>query len=234
MSIINNGHYQTKSRPIRAGTPDGYVVPVKCTCVVHVARWQLRHVAVYRNAGLTVAIYITGKSRTRPKRGVYCIAKNVGSSKVVPEMPNTKLPFALLIMRLSIAAFFGAWTSLKFLRPEWFENVFQNAYGLEFISQEMAWVVGLTQVAIVVAFTVGFRRTYSYALLGLMQAAGVIGSIPSLINYTQYPNNLMWAAIPALGSAIALFLLRDYDKYSIDGWRRSRDQDANHRGRDAQ
>ncbi|MEP2639992.1 hypothetical protein [Roseobacter sp.] len=142
-------------------------------------------------------------------------------------MPETKLSFSLLIMRLSIAAFFGAWTSLKFLRPEWFENVFQNAYGLAFISQGMAWAVGLVQVAIVVAFAVGFMRTYSYAVMGLMQAAGVVGSIPSLMNYTQYPNNLMWAAVPALGSVVALFLLRDYDIYSVDGWRKSRSQAAN-------
>jgi len=141
-------------------------------------------------------------------------------------MPETRLNFSLLIMRLSIAAFFGAWTSLKFLRPEWFENVFQNAYGLEFISREMAWAVGLFQVVIVVAFALGFMRVFSYAALGLMQAAGVVGSLPNLMNYTQYPNNLMWAAVPALGSVIALFLLRDYDRYSIDAWRKSRTQAA--------
>lgn len=137
-------------------------------------------------------------------------------------MPQTKLSISLLIMRLSIAAFFGAWTSLKFLRPEWFENVFQNTYGLAFASSSMAWIVGVVQVFLVLAFAVGAWRTVSYAALGLMQAAGVMGSIPSLMNYTQYPNNLMWAAVPALGSVIALFLLRDYDRYSIDGLRAAR------------
>lgn len=139
-------------------------------------------------------------------------------------MPDLKLSISLLIMRLSIAAFFGVWTSLKFFRPEWFENVFQNLYGLEFVSRDLAWIVGTVQVLVVVAFALGAWRGVSYAILGLMQAAGVLGSMPNLMNYTQYPNNLMWAAVPALGSVVALYILRNYDYFSVDGWRRSRVQ----------
>jgi hypothetical protein len=40
------------------------------------------------------------------------------------------------------------------------------------------------------------------------------------MNYTTYPNNLMWAAVPALGAAIALFIMREYDEFSIDGARK--------------
>jgi len=75
---------------------------------------------------------------------------------------------------------------------------------------------------IVLAFVLGFMRSLSYAALALMQAAGVLASIPNLMNFTQYPNNLMWAAVPALGSAIALFVLREYDHFTIDGWRKAR------------
>ncbi|MBB3995703.1 putative membrane protein YphA (DoxX/SURF4 family) [Sulfitobacter undariae] len=137
-------------------------------------------------------------------------------------MHDKKISLSLLILRLSIGAFFGVWSSLKFYRPEWFENVFKNAYGLEFVTSHMGTAVGIVQVVIVVAFVLGFMRSLSYAVLALMQAAGVLASIPNLINFTQYPNNLMWAAVPALGAAIALFLLREYDTYTIDGWRKAR------------
>jgi uncharacterized membrane protein YphA (DoxX/SURF4 family) len=135
---------------------------------------------------------------------------------------NVKLSISLLIIRLSIAAFFTAWSSLKFFRPEWFENVFRNFYGLEFASRDMSAAVGIVQLLIVLAFVLGYKRGLSYAVLALMQGAGVLGSIPNLINFTQYPNNLMWAAVPALGAAIALFILREHDGFTIDGQRQSR------------
>lgn len=137
-------------------------------------------------------------------------------------MPETKISIALLIMRLTLAAFFGVWSSLKFFRPSWFENVFQNTYGLDFASKDMSAIVGVIQILIVLAFVLGAYRTLSYAALGLMQAAGVLGSLPNLMNFTSYPNNLMWAAVPALGAVVALFILRDYDRFTVDGWRQAR------------
>jgi len=137
-------------------------------------------------------------------------------------MTDAKLSLSLLIIRLSIAAFFGVWTSLKFYRPEWFENVFQNIYGLDFATRDLSSLVGFAQAAIVVLFLVGLWRTLSYGALVLMQGAGVIGSIPSLLDFTSYPNNLMWAAVPALGAAIALFILRNEDRFTIDGLRGKR------------
>lgn len=132
---------------------------------------------------------------------------------------DPKISLSLLIMRLSIAAFFGAWTSLKFTRPEWFENVFQNFYGLSFVSGQMAAIVGGLQLLLLLVFVLGVKRTISYGIMALMQAAGVLASIPNLMNLTQYPNNLMWAAVPALGCVVGLFLLRNYDRYTVDGLR---------------
>ncbi len=136
-----------------------------------------------------------------------------------------KLSISLLIIRLSIAAFFTAWSSLKFYRPEWFENVFRNFYGLEFASRDMSAFVGVVQLLIVLAFVLGFKRTISYAVLALMQGAGVLGSIPNLMNFAQYPNNLMWAAVPAFGAAVALFIMREHDEFTVDGWQSSRKSD---------
>lgn len=135
-------------------------------------------------------------------------------------MKNLKLASSLLIIRLTIAAFFTAWSSLKFYRPEWFENVFTNMYGLDFVTQDLSTYVGIVQLLLVAVFALGLWRTLSYGSLMLMQGAGVIGSLPNLMTYTNYPNNLMWAAVPALGAAVALFIMRHDDEISVDGFRK--------------
>jgi len=132
------------------------------------------------------------------------------------KMINHRLATSLMIIRITIAAFFGAWASLKFYRPEWFENVFTNMYGLEFVTRDASTYVGAAQVLLVFLFLIGMWRTFSYGALVLMQGAGILGSIPNLINYTSYPNNLMWAAVPAFGAAVALFIMRQEDAYTID------------------
>lgn len=135
-------------------------------------------------------------------------------------MTNHRLAASLMIIRLTIAAFFVAWASLKFYRPEWFENVFTNNYGLEFATRDASMFVGIAQMVLVALFAFGVWRTFSYGSLALMQGAGILGSVPNLMNYTNYPNNLMWAAVPAFGAAIALFIMRHDDAYTIDGWRK--------------
>ncbi|MBT8152549.1 hypothetical protein KMP13_01290 [Epibacterium ulvae] len=134
-------------------------------------------------------------------------------------MEKSKLALALLIMRLSAAAFMIAWTSLKFRVPQSFENIFHKFYGLHFVTQDLAWIVGGIQMLIVLAFAIGILRTYTYGAVLLMHGVGTLSSIPNLIDYTTYPNQLMWAAVPTLGSMVALFLLRADDQFSVDGMR---------------
>jgi len=77
---------------------------------------------------------------------------------------QTRFNVALLIMRLSIAAFLAVWASLKFYRPEWMGNVFRNTYkmtwlkkdvgfdilGIEFGFVDIAYAVGSLQMLIVI------------------------------------------------------------------------------------
>jgi len=134
-------------------------------------------------------------------------------------MYDKKISISLLILRLSFAAFFGVWSSLKFFRPEWFAAVSEKFYGLDAVSASVTTIVGIVQILIVIAFALGFKRTLSYGALILMHATGVLSSIPNLMNFTQYPNNLMWAAVPALAAVVVLFVLREYDEYTVDGQR---------------
>jgi len=125
---------------------------------------------------------------------------------------------ALFLIRITIGAFFAVWASLKFYRPEWMAKICQEAYGLPFITKDHSFTLGIAQMAIVIFFILGLKRTFSYGLIVAMHCVGVAASIPHLIKFTHYPSNLLWTAVPTLGAAIALFLLRKYDIYSIDGW----------------
>lgn len=114
------------------------------------------------------------------------------------------------------------WASLKFYRPEWMVNVFRNVYGQAWVTQDLAFLVGGLQMAIVIAFLIGFARKYVYGFIVLMHATGVIGSYANLINFTKYPNNLLWTSVATLGALIALFLLRESDNlFSVSGRRKA-------------
>ncbi len=134
-----------------------------------------------------------------------------------------KIEIALLILRLSIGAFLAVWASLKFLRPEWMVNIFRGSYGQAWVTQDMAFLVGTLQAIIVLAFLIGFARTITYGFVTLMHATGVIASIPSLINFTKYPSNLLWTSVATLGALIALFILRDLDNLFSVSARRNKD-----------
>lgn len=130
---------------------------------------------------------------------------------------------ALLTLRVGIGAFMAVWASLKFYRPGWMVNVFTKTYGLEWVTQDMAFAVGSIQIIIVIAFITGFLRTWSYGMVLAMHATGVIGSLSSLMNFTRFPNNLLWTSVATLTALIALFLLRNQDNLlSIDGWRKKK------------
>ena len=143
-------------------------------------------------------------------------------------MENRRIEVSLFIIRVTAAIFLGLWATLKFHHPEWTQNIFKGAYrlkdfGLENLPAEVSYMLGGLQILIVLAFACGILRTWTYGLMMLMSAAGVLGSLGSIVNfndqgeliaaYARYPRNLMLTSIPTLGALIALFILRDQDNF---------------------
>jgi len=131
-------------------------------------------------------------------------------------------------MRLTAAFFLGMWATLKFHHPEWQRNIFANFYKVDFvtISDALSYGLGTLQLVIVAAFAMGLWRFWTYGIVLLMSAAGVLGSLGSLVEYFNYPKNLMLTSIPTLGALIALFLLRDMDNlWSLSGKGKSHSED---------
>jgi len=82
--------------------------------------------------------------------------------------------------------------------------------------------VGLIQAFLILLFIIGMYRTLSYAIIVVMHGTGVVGTVLSgaLLNFTKYPNNLLWTSVATLAALIALWILRDLDIFTIDGWRK--------------
>lgn len=129
-------------------------------------------------------------------------------------MEHTKrIQAGLLIIRVTAAIFLGLWATLKFHHPEWQRNIFEGAYNIGFltITDNLSYFLGTVQIIIILAFVSGFKRNWTYAIVALMSAAGVLGSLGSLMTYYNYPKNLMLTSIPTLGALIALYIMRDLD-----------------------
>ena len=133
---------------------------------------------------------------------------------------DRRIEIALLIIRITAAIFMGLWATLKFHHPEWQRNIFEGAYNISFftVTDNLSYFLGTVQIIIILAFVSGFMRTWTYGLVMLMSAAGVLGSLGSFMTYYNYPKNLMLTSIPTLGALMALFILRDMDNlFSLSG-----------------
>lgn len=122
---------------------------------------------------------------------------------------QTRLPIALLALRLSLALVFAAWAADKFVNPEHGQAVFQGFYGLAAASPTLVYAAGAVQAVLVAAFALGIARTWSYGAVLIMHA---VTTAVSWKAYLGLDNILFFSAWPMLAGLIALWLLRDEDQ----------------------
>lgn len=134
--------------------------------------------------------------------------------------PDMRLRLALAIMRLSIGAFFLVWSLEKILAPEVTQRVFATFYFIGTLPIPAAVAIGIVQTVVVLAFTAGAFKTWTYGALLAMHAFSVLSTWERLGNPYEPPNHLFWAGVPVLGALVALFLLRKADTWlSVAGGR---------------
>lgn len=123
-----------------------------------------------------------------------------------------KLQISLAIIRIFTAIFFLVWSLRKIIQPESTQGIFSKFYMME-VSQLFSYVAGTIQTLLVIAFLVGLFKTWTYGAILGMHIVSVLSTYKQLFNPYESPNTLFWAAVPALGGLIALFLLRDKDEF---------------------
>jgi len=127
-----------------------------------------------------------------------------------PRLSHPNLPLALLILRLTVGAFFLIWAVEKIVAPEAAILVSETFYGTT-PDRTTLLAVGVAQLVLIGVFLAGLWKTLSYGALLAIHAASVATTWERLINPYELPNHLFWAGVPVLALMLALFLLREAD-----------------------
>lgn len=122
-----------------------------------------------------------------------------------------RLPLALLALRLSIFLVMLVWTVDKFVNSAHSAKVYAHYYFIGGLESTAFSIIGLAELALIVAFVAGFKKRITYGAVLLLH------TVSTLASYQQYQmpyekvNILFFAAWPMLAACFALYLLRDSD-----------------------
>lgn len=136
-----------------------------------------------------------------------------------------RLPISLLLLRLSLGLVMMVWAFDKILNPGHGAAVLEGFYGLAGVGEQVIRIMGFAQALIVLAFLLGFAKTWTYGAVLLMHA------VTTLVSWSAYlkplENILFFSAWPMLAGLVTLFLLRAEDRIaSFGGWQTEPDARA--------
>ena len=129
---------------------------------------------------------------------------------------NRKLAWCLLWLRLGVASVFVMWTVDKFVNPEHAAAVFKKFYAIDGLSSALSYGVGAVQSLLVICFTIGLFRTFSYGIILILHTISVVSSYKAYLDPWTYPHLLFFAALPMLAACVTLWWLRSYDLITVD------------------
>ena len=141
---------------------------------------------------------------------------------------DQRIAAALLILRLFLGMFLLQWSVEKLILPSATIRIAQNFYGVS-LPQAGSYALGAAELVLSLALLFGLYRTISYGLALLVHTVTVIVSWRQLLDpygLAKLGNHLWIATWPTWGAFVALFLMRDWDVYSLDGWRQSQSGSA--------
>ncbi len=119
------------------------------------------------------------------------------------------LSLSLLLLRLGIAIVMGVWAADKFVNPGHGQAVLESFYGLDGTQFSLVTLIGVVQALVVVVFTIGAFRSWSYGVVLVMHGVTTLASWKQYLD--AFDNLLFFAAWPVFAAWIALFLLRKHD-----------------------
>ncbi len=136
---------------------------------------------------------------------------------------DRRAAIALLILRFFLGIFLLEWSVEKLILPSATARIAQSFYGMP-LPIEASYALGIAELILSLGLLFGAYRTFSYGLSLLVHTITAAVSWRQLIDpygLAKVGNHLWIATWPALGAFVALFLMRDRDAYTIDGWRAS-------------
>lgn len=126
---------------------------------------------------------------------------------------SKKLAVSLFSLRVSVAIVMLIWTIDKFVRPEHAAGVFKDFYFLRDVSNVTMYFIGIVEVLIVLCFTAGLFKKYSYGIVLALHAISTFSSFKQYLSPYEGPNILFFAAWPMLAACLVLYLMRERDTF---------------------
>jgi len=142
---------------------------------------------------------------------------------VSPEI-DKRIPAALFILRFFLAIFLLQWSIEKLILPDAAARIARSFYGVT-LPVEGSYALGIAELIVSLALLLGFYRTVSYGLSLLIHTVTVVVSGRQLFDpwgLEKVGSHLWISTWPTWGGFAALFLMREWDTWTLDGWRQSR------------
>jgi putative oxidoreductase len=124
---------------------------------------------------------------------------------------ENRLPLALLLLRLSVFLVMFVWTVDKFVEPQHASKIMAEFYSVGGVGNFVIYLLATIELAIIVAFLLGFAKQWSYGLVLLMHVVSTLASYKKYSHPFEPPNLLFFAAIPMLAACFVLYYLREAD-----------------------
>jgi len=124
---------------------------------------------------------------------------------------RNRVGVALLVLRVTVFLVMLIWTIDKFVRPAHAMSVYEHFYFLRGLGPAIIYSIGVVEVALLIAFVMGFAPQLTYGLVLLIHAVSTFSSFRQYLHPFEGPNILFFAAWRMLGACFALYYLRDLD-----------------------
>ena len=121
---------------------------------------------------------------------------------------ESRLGFPLFTLRLGVFIVMLMWTLDKFVNPAHSAAVYENFYLIGGLGSTVFLIIGLAELALIVGFMLGVKKTITYGAVLLLHA---VSTLSSWQQYLGFDSLLFFAAWPMLAACYALFVLRDLD-----------------------
>jgi putative oxidoreductase len=94
---------------------------------------------------------------------------------------ENRLPLALLLLRLSVFLVMFVWTVDKFVEPQHASKIMAAFYSIGGVGNFVIYLLATIELAVIVAFLLGFAKQWSYGLVLLMHAGSALASYKEVL-----------------------------------------------------
>lgn len=126
---------------------------------------------------------------------------------------DSRIPLALLMLRLSVFLVMFMWTLDKFIQPEHAAAVFAKFYFISGLGNTIVYVIGAIQLAIILGFVVGWKKPFTYGAVTFLHSISTVSAFKQYLAPFAEVNLLFFAAWPMLAACFTLYSLKHLDTY---------------------